>query len=591
MSFPKEKCFKMFEIKKYIKNFFDFDNKEMVAKWVSIFDQMAIHTRKKCPSELLLKQRPNEEEHILNYRLENYRAITYGSMNRALDSVSRILNKIQFDIICDEKVKEYIEAKNFTAQATQYNFTTYFEKIILKRGIEDPNGFLVWLPEGEGLTDSSKVVDPKPHLFYCEQIHDISEDVISFLSDEKVAITRGDVTTMDGDVYYIITKEWFYKLVQTSAATVQSGTEKAKNAKFKLIPIYQHNIGEIPAIILGGDMNADGYFESFFAPYCAFGDQAISQFSDWQAIMVTSAFPYTEEFYTEELYSPEQSSNPVSSTEEKYTEEKRLVPLPRTPYGVRMRPIPKALKGQELMGENALPLDVPFKRFISPDIEIAKYSGESWEKLVEYAEDALHLNLKSNFNQTEAAKDTDKEEHYAMIDKIANNYFDHLMTNSLKYITCYILRKNIKDVEVTINKPLSNKLKTEKDLVEEISTLTTSKAPDVFISEVTNELAKRRFSGNPLSKKIFEAISIIDPLYIKSTSDKQQLFLSGTITKEANIRSVYCYSLLLQIADKVSSDAFIKMTIEQIKAKFDEAIKPYLIEETPLTNPDGTPVK
>lgn len=573
----------MFEIEKYIKDFFKIDNSAIVAKWISIFDQMAVHTRKKIPTELLLKQRPNEEEHILDYRLCNYRAITYGSMNRALDSVSRILNKIQFDIICDDVTKQYLKSKNFSAQSTQYDFTTFFEKIILKRGIEDPNGFLVWLPTGAGLIDDAQKVAPKPYLFYSSQLYDASEDVISFLSEEKSPINRGGTITMDGEVYYILTKQWFYKLVQKTAEIPPSAELKnGRKAKFILEPIYEHKIGEIPALVLGGDMNADGYFESFFAPYCAFGDQAISQFSDWQAVMVTSAFPYTEEFYTEELYSPNFDSTPGTG-EEKYNEEKKLVPIPRTPYGVRMRPIPKSLKGQELMGEAALPIDVPFKRFISPDINIAKYSGESWEKLIEYAEDALHLNLKSNFNQTEAAKDTDKEEHYAMIDKIANNFFDHLMTNSVKYIACYLTRKTIDKVEASINKPMSNKIKTEQDLIEEVSSLTTSKAPDVFISEVTNELARRRFSGNLLSKKIFEVISIIDPLYIKSTGEKIQLVNSGVITKDAFIRSVYVYSLLLGIAKEMSADGFIQAEIPAIITKFDTAIKPFLIEDPAST--------
>lgn len=574
----------MFDIEKYLREFFKIDNSCLVANWNKIFEQMAVHTRKKIPTELLLKQRPNEEEHILNFRLDNYRAITYGSMNRALDSVSRILNKIQFDIICDDITKAYLKQKNFTAQSTQYDFTTFFEKIILKRGIEDPNGFLVWLPTGEGVKDSGQKVQPRPFLFYSSQLYDASEDVITFLSDEKSPIKRGEVTTMDGDVYYIITKQWFYKLVQKTAEVPPSAeVKKGRKARFELEPIYEHKIGEIPALVLGGDMNADGYFESFFAPYVAFGDQAISQFSDWQAIMVTSAFPYTEEFYTEELYSPNQSSNPISNSEEKYSEEKRLIPLPRTPYGVRMRPIPKSNKGQEMMGENTLPIDVPFKRFISPDIAIAKYSGESWEKLIEFAEDALHLNLKSNFNQTEAAKDTDKEEHYAMIDKIANNFFDHLMANSVKYIACYLLRKPITEVEASINKPLSNKIKTEEDLIAEITSLTNSKAPDVFISEVTNELARRRFSGNLLSKKIFEAISIIDPLYIKSNNEKLSLVNSAVITKEAFIKSVYCYPLLVQLASEMTAEKFIAESIENIKTKFDEKVKPFLIEDPAAT--------
>lgn len=576
----------MFDLKLYLKNFFNIDNKSIIAQWVAVFNQMAVHTRKKKPTELLLKQRPNEEEDILKFRLENYRAITYGSMNRALDSVCRILNRVQYEIVCDDATKKYLETKNFSAQTTSYNFSTYFEKIILKRDIEDPNGFLLWLPSGEGLNDDSKEINPIPVLCYCDQLHDATPDVLSILSDEKSPIKTGDVITYDGDVYYILTKDSFYKFIQTSKPADGDG-----KAKFKLVLIYKHNIGEIPALVMGGDMNAEGYFESFFAPYCAFGDEAVAAFSDFQAVRVTSAFPYTEEFYTEELYEPNKEVRP-SKGEQKYQESKRLKPIPRTPYGVRMRPIPKNEKNKSMLGENdVLPVEVPFKRFINPDPEILKFSNEVWEKMIEFAEDALHLNLKSNFNQTEGAKETDKEEHYAMIDKISNNYFDHLMINSVKYIDCYRNRKKIENSQVTIIKPSTYKIRTEQDLIDEIKALTDSKAPDVFISEITNELAKRRFSGSPLSQKLFEAIAYIDPLYIKTNADKTGLVNSNIITKEAYIRSVYCYSLLLKIASEMTPTAFVKAELKDIESRFNEMVKQFLIkDELPELDDLGNPI-
>ena len=140
--------------------------------------------------------------------------------------------------------------------------------------------------------------------------------------------------------------------------------------------IYNHNIGEIPVIVLGGDMNAEGYYESFFAPYCAFGDEAINTFSDWQAIKVTSGFPYTEEFYTEcEVSSINKSSDPVTKGEEKYSRKISLQKFPRTPYNTIIRQIPSAnANDAQITGERILPVDVPSKRFISPDVETLKYS-------------------------------------------------------------------------------------------------------------------------------------------------------------------------------------------------------------------------
>lgn len=584
----------MFDLIKYIRGFFELNNKDSRIRWDEIFQQMAVHTRKKLPEELLLKQRPNEEPDIYAYRLYNYRAITYGSMNRALDSLSRILNKIQYSIVCDDVVKEYINTKQFTAQNTSYSLQTYFEKIILKRIIEDPNGFILWLPTGEGLIDPSQKVYPKPYLFYSSQIYDISEDCISVLSDEKSPISRGGKIVYDGDVYYILTKDSFYKLVQITEQKAPSTIDATgQKEQYRLDFIYKHDIGEIPATVMGGDMNADGYFDSFFAPYCAFGDQAIAQFSDWQAIMVTSSYPYREEFYEEcefKEVSSEKTASPVPKREEKYKPiVKKLARMHSSPYGAIIRKIPRTDKGATMLGDQILAADIPSIRFISPDINIAKYSGESWEKLIERAEDALHLNLGNNSNQTAETTKTQKEEHYAMIDKIAANFFDHGMINSIKYCYCYLERKPIQDARVAINRPTSGCVKSEEDLVEELTTLTKDNSvPSVFIAETVNELARKRFSGNPLSEKIFSIIPIIDPLYLYDNVTKQAMAASGQILPNAYPISIYAYPILNQMANEMTLEVFLKMTNEAIQTEFDKRILKYLPAlALPTINPDG----
>jgi hypothetical protein len=568
----------MFDIEQYIKTFFKIDNKKIIKLWEDVFEQMAVHTRKKVPTELLLKQRPNEETDIFNYRICNYRAITYGSMNSALDSVTRILNKINFDVSVDADIKEYLKTKNFYG----YDFYKFMEKIVFKRDIEDPNGFLLWYPSGVGVESSSEKVQPKPLLIYSGSIYDASEDVFSYLSSERSQIIKNKVAVFEGEVYYITTKESYYKLIQIG---------DFEKKEFELQEIYKHNIGVLPVIVLGGDMNAEGFFESYFAPYVAFGDQAISQFSDWQAIMVTSGFPYTEEFYTEcEINVPYKQSNPIPDQEEKFEQNIKSQPFPRTPFGAIVRKIPiQSTDGRNLLGEAILPADIPSKRFISPDINVAKYSGESWEKLIAMAEDALHLNLGNNSNQTEGAKAMDKEEHYAMIDKIACNFFDHIMYESLKMISAYRLNKQYDQVEVAINKPSTFKLKTEADLVAELAMLKEKKAPSFFLSEATTELAKRRFSGNQLSQKIFDLIPVVDPLYIYDTTEKLSMMASGVIDKAAFVTSVYAYSILNQIAIEKTAAEFIQMPSDAIKTIFDEKVAVYLPEEaTALFNPDAT---
>lgn len=547
-------------------------------KWADVFHSMAVHTRKRKPVELLLAQRPNEEYHIYEYRLANYRAITYGSMNRAFDSLFRITNDINYSIKnCPDKVQDYISKEMFMQQSLRM----FLEKIALKRDIEDPNGALAWLPTGEGLDSSAKAVEPKPFLFYSEDILDWTDEVFVAKASEMSPIKSGRKEVLEGEVYWMLTKQWIYKIVQTGTA---------KKVRYELFAVYPHAQGHIPAIQLGGDLNAEGYYDSFFAPYLAFGDEAVVAFSDWQAIRVNTAYPFTEEFMVQcDIKIPLKQSNKPSTSEEEFSSDpggpghdeevlhlKRveLKPMPRTPYGVVQRQVPPT--GQT-MGEAVLPADIPSRRFIHPEVAILENARKDWDFLMEKAEDSLHLNLGEGKNLSGDAKEKDLELRYAMITKIANNYFDNLFTKSLRIIETYMAQGSQYDAAKSIiAKPSSYKIRTEADLIAEISAQKSNSVPSMFVSATTFDLSRKMFSNDAVNQKIFDITTFIDPLYIYSVTEKGQQLIAGAIQAEAYTRSLYAYPLLKNISVEMTPDVFLETKPEAIIAKFEEAIVAFL---------------
>lgn len=564
----------MFDLKQFFDNFFKMPPPANKAEMVKVFRDMAVHTRKLKPEELLLKRRPNEEPHIFEYRLCNYEPITYGSMNKALDVLYRIVTAINYKANYPDSIKQYISGPNFFG----YSLDLFLQKIILKRDIEDPNGLLVWIPTDEGLTDSSKKALPKPYIVFSGDITYHDENVCAFLSDERSPVFVNKKEVFEGEVYWVFTTDAFYKFIQVG---------KKSEKRFIISLVYEHLIGEIPVIKLGGDMTANGYFESFFAPYLAFGNEAIRQFSDWQAIMTTSSFPYIEEFAVEcEIEESKAESNPIPTGEEEfsgkekaYEKRTQLRVIPKTPYGVTLRKVGTKTENQ---WDAVLPPEIPSRRFIHPDISIAKYSGEAWMLLIEKAEDSLHLNLGDGLLSGKA-KLIDKESQDSMITKIGNNFFDNIMLKSYKYIDSYY-NHHAQDESISIDKPTTFKIKTESDLVEEITTLKEKNVPTFFLQEATRDLSHKRFSGNKLSQKMFDAISILDPLYVYDSSQKEEMMMGGSISKDANIKSIYIFSLLLKIAQRITADAFIQMDIDKISALLDVELQPYYdaVKTTPL---------
>lgn len=564
----------MFEtIDEYIKNFLKLPTSECKKDWENVFKQMSVHTRKALPTETLLKRRPNEEEHIFQYRIDNYKAITYGSMNKSFDDLFRIVNSVNYQITSEETVLKFIKESKFYYQNESLSLELYLQKVVMKRMIEDPNGWLLWLPSGQGVTDSSVKVNPKPVLVYSSQFHYADENIFSFLSDEKSPLSTNGGKEWSGKVYYIVTREWFIKLYQSGP--------KSKPVWIRE-DIYKHDIGRIPVITLGGDINADGFYESFFAPYLAFGDEAICQFSDWQAGMVGSNHPIKEVFEAEcDVDIISKISNNVPELEQKFDKQVqqgklKLKNKTASPYSVIERKV--VAKNQEGF-ESYLPYEFPSVRFIQPNVENIRYSGESWQKLLERAEQSLNIDMTVGVNQSGVAKQIDKESQYSMLTKIGNNFFDNIYLTSVKLIESYLNVVKYENTESAIIKPATFWVKNEDDIVNEITIYKEKNAPNFFIAQASMELAKKRFSGNPVTEKIFTFVSVYDPLYIYTAEEKSNMKASGSVESEEVTASIYMFTLLQQLVYELTPNTFMNTPLDKLKEKFDVKLSVFLPEE------------
>jgi len=526
-------------------------------QWEKVRRTMFVHTRGAKPSYILTERRPNEDPEVKKYREMIYEPITKGSMNRAIDKLYRIFQNANFSIQVSDELDQYLNETKFNDQY----FYSYIQKYVMPRMIEDPNAWLVWLPYGEGITDSGIKVEVYPELIESDDIKYINEDVITWeAEEEKSYITKNGKQVEEGEVYYTLTSEGYYK-------HIQYGDSRKK--QFELIPIYMHEIGELPACVLGGDQTAEDYYESYFSAFVPFANEAIRQYSDWQGVMTTSAFPYREE--VAETCDARGCRDGIifdSESEEHSTCHKckgtgRVVS--RSPYGVFIRE-----KGNSAFGGGEASSNEPLIRFISPPVDIIQYSGEAWQTLLKKAEEALHLNTIDEA-QSGVAKTIDREDSFAQLTKISNNIFDEIIYKSLLYIEAY---RNVSNPQAPIIvKPISFSMKTEDDLLEEVSRLTDKNAPIAFLVETTKDLARKRFSGNKSVSRIVEVLVSYDPIYHLSSKDKAMLLASGTIKKEDLLKSLYAYKVLTSLVAQNGTE-FLEQNLTEIFAALDQALQP-----------------
>jgi hypothetical protein len=533
--------------------------------WQKVRETMFVHTRGKKPEGILNARRPNEDPDVQRYRLMIYEPITKGSMNRAIDKLFRIFQNANFSISVSDELNEYLNTRKFDGQF----FYSYIQKFVVRRMIEDPNGFLIWIPSGEGLIDPSVKVDVSPLLVMSEHIKVLETNLICWNApDENVEVMSNGKKSNTGLVYYTLTDSGFFR-------SYQVGT--GQNTRFETELVYLHNIGQVPAIILGGDLTDEDFFESYFSAFVPFANEAIRQYSDWTAVMTTSAFPYREEIA--ETCSAKGCRDGIVFNHENDEHERcgtckgtgRVIS--RSPFGVYIRE-----KGDGVLSDNSSSGEAMLK-FISPPVDIIQYSGDAWQILLKKAEEGLHLNV-INEAQSGTAKEIDREDSFSQLTKISNNIFDEIIFKSLMFIENY--RNVTEPKEPVIVKPISFSMKTEEDLISEITKLTDKNAPVAFLVESTKDLAKKRFSGNKAVTRMVEVLVSYDPLFNLSVKDKQTLLASGTIKKEDLLKSLYAYKTLTNLVAQNGTE-FLENTLSDLFTALDVAMKPIVESYIPKT--------
>ncbi len=531
-----------FEIEVYNKDFWKQKPSE-IDRWVEIFEEMVIHTRGHTPEKLLETRRPNEDENVFKYRKSIYQPITKGPINRSIHKLFRIFQNANFSYKITDSLQADINEPDFNGMT----FNEYMHGVVVKRMIEDPNGYLAWIPEGEGLRDETEKVIVVPELIESGKIQHRDDEVLTWFihADSNGIVER----------FWSLTKDAYY-------VHVKNGDE------YELFLIYEHEIGIIPAVILGG-MWEDDVFQSYFSAFLPFGNEAIRQYSDWQAVMTTSGFPYRTEKYTECDYLDKCGGRGWwwdKADCDDCDDIKVICDLchgtgqkPHTsPYGVFIRK-------ERTLGEDE---DTgPMIEFTSPATDIIKVSLEAWEGLLMQAREAI-FDKNVEEAQSGVAKIVDRGDFYAWLINISNNIFDHLVLKSLIIIQGY---RDISATELpVVVKPTSFEVKTEQDLVEELGVLMEKKAPAPFILEVVKDLTKKRFSNDKKTSKVIEFLTIYDPLFALGPEEKAMLVASGAVDRRDRMVNVSSYSILQELL--LDDPELMDKKFSEIKKKLDELI-------------------
>ncbi|KAB1228453.1 DnaJ-like cysteine-rich domain-containing protein [Chryseobacterium viscerum] len=496
----------------------------------------------------LLSRHPREDVKTRNWRLSQYKPFTRDPFLQITDIIKgAIFQDGQYTIQLPNKNDEqYIWSKAFEG----FDLIGIFSNKILSLMLEDPNGYLVRIPSKPSYETTGEI---QVNLHYV-----CIKDVIR-------KPDTGDF------IFYSKDRKFIYWI---NSNVIIRFIKDPQTARWKLENengYFAHLLGRIPANILGGRYETDGYYSSWLNKAVPIADEYVSNYSAKQMIDKEASHPYIQQMNIECHECDGTGKTQVSCQVDEMH-----------PHGFKLDNCSKC-KGKKYISINPADrfevskddMDKPAIRIINPDVALNTYHQENTDKLFQKILDALHLTMIREA-QSGTAKAIDQEKLYQFISGISNHVFDNLIYNTIKDIIAY---RNVRvsngftlpsDYEFTFVKPQQFNIKTAMDLLNEINETQTAKLPLFIRRKMIGEFVDKRFSSDDVMQKKAKFITLNDPLFAFSTAELSQM---------QNVPSdqIQYSQLLPMILDEIENDLgqkyILNSSFEEIKIKVDELFK------------------
>jgi hypothetical protein len=510
-----------------------FGNQDFIEDYQALFDNY------------LLARHPREDKKTRNWRLSQYKPFTRDPFLQITDIIKgAIFQDGQYTIqLPNKNDQEYIWSKSFEG----FDLIGVFSNKILSLMLEDPNGYLVRMPSKPSYETVGEVQIKLHYVCIKDVIRKPDTGDFIFYSKDKKFI-------------YWINSNVIIRFIKEE----RSGKWKLENEN----GYYAHLLNRIPADILGGRYETDGFYSSFLNKAVPVADEYVSNYSAKQMIDKEASHPYIQQMNIECHECDGTGKTQVSCAKDDMH-----------PTGFKLDKCSKC-NGKKYISINPADrfevskeeMDKPAIRIINPDVSLNNYHKENTDDLFQKILDALHLTMIREA-QSGAAKAVDQEKLYQFISGISNHIFDNLIFNTIKDIIGY---RNVRvsngitlpaDYEFTFVKPQQFNIKTAMDLLNEISETQTASLPLFIRRKMIGEFVDKRFSSDDVMQKKSKFIQLNDPLFAFSIAELAQM---QAVPSEQIQYSQMLPMILDEIENNMGQSYILNGSFEEIKAKVDK---------------------
>lgn len=588
----------------------DFTDESIVTKYLELLDKkkqplrhenydfsveqafnMAVHVDGLSPGKLLEEFRPNEPIDIHNYRLDIWEPITKSWAKKIINVAKKI--KMSGNWKVDHPKPENAIPEGETLEDyTETNYpqfrslSNWVFNVSMKQDFIDPNAVVVFMPIDEPREDTD-FFKPFGRIYRSDQVVDYDHDnYYTILLDEKSRIKDKD----DGNIYLVVTSDQIIRITQI-------GREGNKNI-YEQEVLYEHNFGETPAFLLGGDYATDTFpfaYVSFISDVVPFWNKAIRQESDLDA-------QYVQHMYLERVELEVDCDNNCYFDEQEGLHVVRVQDgecitchrckgtgkiKGRSPYGVT------SVKKDEMgVDRNQI---FPGVEYIDKPIDIVTKAEERVDSLITKGLATLNMEFLSKvpLNESGKSKEVDREEVSSWLSDVSDNIFDNILANSYKYVNMwryFILfngnKERLKDNLPIIHKPINFSVITDEIIAQQMNSFKNAGVSDETLSIMESDLIDKRFSSDIERKKLLKAVLDLDPMPSKTEEDKMTILANRGTTQENYIISSNIKPFILEALGE--DDGFLEKSRDEQLDKLKEMAGRLMPQpQTPITDNNG----
>lgn len=491
--------------------------KNQPDKRQAVFELMQVMINGKEPKEILKKRRPLESKnnHTLEYRLENFYPIHTSLFKRAIMSYIEVLNKSNITISTSSDItNSFFESyTKYVNHKQEYIKDWLFNQVAEYRQI-DPNSLILVHPtiEFENGVPKPKVkstisVDIDISLFSFDKIKKISEDELEV---EAGLVSVGESLL---PYYIVVDKEAFWIKYPI------------KDNEYSLMGHYTHGLGFIPFTMLGSsvfvetkDGNTTEYYVSDYYGAVNIACYLIGVHSDKQVMSSRFAHPIRYELKrkcTQTGCTLDDDGKHYIYNEK--NEKSICTACSGTGYSKDVDMFGSYIldNGNKLDGTDVA-LQAPFG-YVTPPIESLRFAQDEVDNYYNKLAQELCVNIVQNTtNQSAESKSYDIQQKVSL-----NTYIIESILRISESVYSYVemLLENKNKPTVKISKPKTWDIKSQNDILQELSDAKLKNAPYSILFELTLELLRKELEDTNNAELIVKILSLKDDLLVYGLND------------------------------------------------------------------------